>query len=1053
MPPDNRAASGSAPGPSKKRSTAPKRNAIACLRCKERKARCVPAPPGSSPVPTCTNCLGASKECIYLDRTPNEIFLLEYVSQLESRCAALEMELRKNNPKSQFATDHIPAPVEAREAAVDKLNTVYPSGPPRPTSENAEIGPSTAPGTNAQTAATPLAQVNDDLTKKGESQSDEGDADEGDEADFALGIGMLSLGGGEEPVYVGPSSGVNWARVCASALKRPQGRSQPSHLSRFNYLAPPELASVKSALEYTLHHPTPPLPPPTLAAHYLNLVYDHVQARYGCFDWQTVRFWHENREAICQGRPLWGVGTGQDERRSLGAFFLWLCYGYGARLSEGENLPGAVNHEVYYNAAVACLSTLTSHHSLATVQALVLLTIYGFRHPTAEVSVWQVGGLSMRTAVEIGLHRRTRSKAEREKDPRRYEMKKRVFWAVYSLDRMMSAQLGRPSGIQDRDIDVELPLNVDVDFNQPKALAAMQSKQSEMMGSRRPGDEYAKGYGPVTSMTSAIHNIRLNQLKQMITDAIYRLDKPLRPTNDLYSPERQAIPEVDILLERLDQWRACHPNPPPGSQIPMLPKEHWELEYHNCVQMLLRPIIASRKAGRRYVALCLESAAALCETQYHYLQPPVHHSKLPTWRFYRIFLAGMTLLHILTTFPAELTEIELRRAEGGIRQCEAALSIWGERFRGAKRHEKLFKELVGAWETRRTEEVTSGGDLQTSAFATPMSSTPSAQNRGRPKPLQPPSSSNKQPPAPPAAHDPPVDIMSQFLHLVNNSQSAPQPTQLCGKEVPTQMQSLFGADVACSGGAGVRQSEALAQEQKAKELLDAAGFDMRRLGMHSGMAQMANSGASGAGRPPPDTWTQASADGSGAEWGSDVAMDSGGPTFGNDGGLGIKEDFFSLISSFGIDTDTQTPLLPMDGSDPTFDFSAAQLGLPNVNYSSDPSSNTFNPMTHDAQINHASMPPWTQSLASINTGFNGFGGFDTLGQGMSLGSTGGSMQQGGGGFGMGVASDPNMGMSDWALFDSIGNNSRQRAGASRSGNTNDTSEEKAPQWTMSGTRF
>lgn len=61
--------------------------------------------------------------------------------------------------------------------------------------------------------------------------------------------------------------------------------------------------------------------------------------------------------------------------------------------------------------------------------------------------------------------------------------------------RMMSAQLGRPSGIQDRDIDVELPLNVDVDFNQPKALAAMQSRQLDMMGGRRPGMSTQMGMG------------------------------------------------------------------------------------------------------------------------------------------------------------------------------------------------------------------------------------------------------------------------------------------------------------------------------------------------------------------------------------------------------------------------------------------------------------------------------------------------------------------------------------------------------------------------------
>lgn len=73
---------------------------------------------------------------------------------------------------------------------------------------------------------------------------------------------------------------------------------------------------------------------------------------------------------------------------------------------------------------------------------------------------------------------------------------------------------------------------------------------------------------------------------------------------------------MDNLLVRLDQWRACHPDPPPGVQVPLLPREHWELEYHNCVQMLLRPIVASRRARREYVSLCLESAAAICEVSF-----------------------------------------------------------------------------------------------------------------------------------------------------------------------------------------------------------------------------------------------------------------------------------------------------------------------------------------------------------------------------------------------------------------------------------------------------
>lgn len=1004
----------------------------------------MPAPPGSSPVPTCTNCLGAKKECIYLERTPNEIFLLEYVSQLESRCAALELELRKLNPRSQFAADHIHMPEKAREAAVDRLNAVYPPGPLRiGTNGLMSGGQAATPNVGAgpgpsQVVSTPFMKIDEintlhagDISSgSGAPTSESENDDEGDEDDFALGMGMLSLGGGEEPVYVGPSSGVNWARVCATALRRPRDRSQPSHLSRFSYLAPPELASVQSALEYTLHHPTPPLPPAALAAHYLDLVYDHVQSRYGCFDWQTVRYWHENREAICQGRPLWGVGTGEDERRNLASFFLWLCYGYGARLSEGEKLQGAVSHEVYYNAAVACLSTLTSHHSLATVQALALLTIYGFRHPTAEVSVWQVGGLSMRTAVELGLHRRTRSKPEREKDPKRYEMKKRVFWAVYSLDRMMSAQLGRPSGIQDRDIDVELPLNVDVDFNQPKALAAMQSRQLDMMGGRRPGDEYADGYGPVTSMTSAIHNIRLNQLKQLIQDAIYRLDKPLIPSKDDLAAERQSIPEVDNLLVRLDQWRACHPDPPPGVQVPLLPREHWELEYHNCVQMLLRPIVASRRARREYVSLCLESAAAICETQYAYLQPAIDPSKLSTWRFYRIFLAGMTLLHVVTTLPTDLSEHDLRRAENAIRQCEVSLGVWGERFRGAKRHEKLFKELVAAWEARRNDE---------SQINTPKALPPITSGRSQPKPLQPPAPHHPTPQS-----ELPVDIMSQFLHMVNFSHNTPtRPEQLGGQEPPAPMQALYAADVTCSGGAGVKDEECLAQANKAMEFNRAGAADGTNTGLlKSGLGTMAGRPVTdmSSQHPGPKEWEQPSAtvgDVHTGQWASDIYLDNaGGFNHVAGGGLGIKDDFFSLISSFGIDTDTQTPLCVLDGSEPTFDYSASHQA--SATYIQDSQSQ------YPYAVSNNSGSDWNTGNEGMGmVDGSGFGGMSTLSLGMSLG----------GGMGLGMGHDANMGMSDWALFDCVGNglnrkSNNNHAGGSREGNENASGDEH--NWTYQG---
>lgn len=253
------------------------------------------------------------------------------------------------------------------------------------------------------------------------------------------------------------------------------------------------------------------------------MVYNHVQAQYSFLDWHALQLWHRDRDNICLNRPIIGSGQGTDHARGLAAFMLWLVYGYGARLMEERKVEGAVSHEasdlpqvtslanlqVYYSAAVACLSTLTSHHSLATVQCLLLLETYSIWHARSEISTWQVAGLALRTAIELGLHRRTRSRSEREKDPLRYEMKKRVFWTVYTMDRMIALQLGRPSGIADKDIDIEFPLNIDLQVTDPKHIFEMQNRQIEITKDRYPGAEYTKGYDQVNSVSLRLVTLQL----------------------------------------------------------------------------------------------------------------------------------------------------------------------------------------------------------------------------------------------------------------------------------------------------------------------------------------------------------------------------------------------------------------------------------------------------------------------------------------------------------------------------------------------------------------
>lgn len=65
-----------------------------------------------------------------------------------------------------------------------------------------------------------------------------------------------------------------------------------------------------------------------------------------------------------------------------------------------------------------------------------------------------LSGLALRQCIELGLHRKSIWRVKG--DVLATEMQRRVFWVAYNLDRSAAFSLGRPLGIPDRDIDVEV---------------------------------------------------------------------------------------------------------------------------------------------------------------------------------------------------------------------------------------------------------------------------------------------------------------------------------------------------------------------------------------------------------------------------------------------------------------------------------------------------------------------------------------------------------------------------------------------------------------------
>lgn len=98
--------------------------------------------------------------------------------------------------------------------------------------------------------------------------------------------------------------------------------------------------------------------------------------------------------------------------------------------------------------------------SLHQLQSMVLGVVFLLGTPLAATSAWSILGATVRLLQDAGAHRQVTAKRT-QLDVVEKETRKRLFWICYSIDRELSAGLGRPMCIQDEDFDLDEPLQVD----------------------------------------------------------------------------------------------------------------------------------------------------------------------------------------------------------------------------------------------------------------------------------------------------------------------------------------------------------------------------------------------------------------------------------------------------------------------------------------------------------------------------------------------------------------------------------------------------------------
>jgi hypothetical protein len=249
-------------------------------------------------------------------------------------------------------------------------------------------------------------------------------------------IGLVSVTAGQDPRYIGPSSGYSFARlVLASVGQRQQDRS-PAHRSQ-------NLQTISPLDKETFRIPAAKLP--------LNMEETlQLSAAY----WENVHFQYPFLHRPTHIKLIEHMHT-SDGISPFAAFQVYMVLAISTTvLSRRMKVP--LSAEGYCTSAMSYFEQIQIEGSLEGLQCLLLLQIYALNNTSIGLNVWYLNYQCIASVLDLGLQRDVR--AGKSLSLLTQEMRTRIFWVVYSLDRMLATIMGRPIGLRDEACELRVSL-------------------------------------------------------------------------------------------------------------------------------------------------------------------------------------------------------------------------------------------------------------------------------------------------------------------------------------------------------------------------------------------------------------------------------------------------------------------------------------------------------------------------------------------------------------------------------------------------------------------
>ncbi|KAK7188591.1 fungal specific transcription factor domain-containing protein [Paraphaeosphaeria sporulosa] len=524
----------------------------ACLSCRARKIKC------NGAQPKCQNCADNQGDCVYAASRKDR---LKTATEHNQDLLHLLQELRPGaSPREKQKIDDILA--AAAEDVAEVALTLQKS-PDKTLGDSPNVGLEYQAQTDDLDEANVTAEVgsNEDIDNMGED--------------------LLSSKHSRAIGYIGKNSEVQWLRRLHREADGtssghhdhgpygPPGSSAQAHEQRIAAMHqrqnknPLPLMDTRSCSFYLDEEPLDmdmevdplELPPYETAEHLLKCYMQTVQNSFPILSQKTFtkQFVHYY-SLVAQGAPY--------KLPQKWQAMLNLVFAIGAvysHLMESDHAADERDHLLYHKRA------WLTHPDLAQMQITGLLSFYYMAIGHVNRS-WVVIGMSIRFGFSLGLHIRNE---DRTATAVKKELLSRIWWAVYSLDRTLSAVTGRPSVGADVHSSTTLPLPIsanDIDEaiiqakfgTRPKWGSATAGSPSDAGSSRAPS---ATPLGGNPSGTDARDTLNDEANAGTFLIAVVKLGMVSNNVlNQLYSPNLVTKSWKDIqgyisqLADDLDAW-------------------------------------------------------------------------------------------------------------------------------------------------------------------------------------------------------------------------------------------------------------------------------------------------------------------------------------------------------------------------------------------------------------------------------------------------------------------------------------------------------------------